>query len=342
MSRLVPHLIAAVALTATATASAQPAGNDADPALPAPATTSEEGSAAATDGEGSPAAEPAAAAETPEAAAPTEPKKAVAAEPQPKPRPRKKPPAPRGEPVYEPPPPGATAQPMVYEPPPPPVPDHLAPKTAFWLGGRIGWFVPFGNLWANCTLRDSYGQCVTARGVPYSDYASSGPVFEVDVGVRLGRRYNLLLLWERAQLGGGKSNPEALPSTPPSDTASSSADSDYYALGFRFSSDPDDLGFLTEFALGYRRARIQWDDGTELQLTNAPFEFRLGLGADIRLSSLFSLSPLATIGFGGFGDAEWVYPDNSTENARAGNDLSDTHGWFTLQLGGHFDLGGSG
>jgi hypothetical protein len=341
MSRLAPYLIVAAALAATATAGAQPADDAAEPEPSAPSTPPEKSSPAATTDEGSADSEPAAPAESPEVVAPREPKKTAAPEPPPKAHTRRNRPAPRGQPVYEPPPPGAYVHPVVYEPPPPPPPAHVAPKTAFWLGGRIGWFVPFGNLWANCTLRDAYG-CIAARGVPFSDYASSGPMFEVDVGVRLGRRYNLLLLWERAELGEGKNNPEALPSTPPEETRASGADSDYYALGFRFSSDPDEVGFLTEFALGYRRARVQWDDGTELQLTDAPFEFRLGLGADIRFSSLFALSPLVTVGFGGFGEAEWVYPDGSSENARTGDDLSDTHGWFTLQVGGHFDLAGSG
>ena len=203
---------------------------------------------------------------------------------------------------------------------------------------RLGWFLPFGSLWAQCTAFDMYGRCL-ADSVPVSDYASSGGLFELDIGARLGRRYNLFLFWEHAELGGGSDQPQATPSDNPDVGASSGADSDYYALALRFSSNPDQVGFLTEFALGYRRMRVEWDDGTELQLTDAPFEFRLGLGADIRLSSAFSLSPLFTIGFGVFGEGEFVYPDDSSETAIRSSDVGDAHGWLTLQLGAHFDLG---
>ena len=95
----------------------------------------------------------------------------------------------------------------------------------------------------------------------------------------------------------------------------------------------------TEFALGYRRMRIEWDDGTELQLTDAPFEFRLGLGADIRINPAFSLSPLFTIGFGAFGEGEFVYPHDPDERAIGSEDAGDAHAWLTLHLGAHFDLG---
>jgi hypothetical protein len=54
---------------------------------------------------------------------------------------------------------------------------------------------------------------------------------------------------------------------------------------------------------------------------------------------LVSLSPLATVGVGRFGKAQWV------DSQVAGVDALDTfdafsHGWFTLQLGAHFDLAG--
>ena len=96
---------------------------------------------------------------------------------------------------------------------------------------------------------------------------------------------------------------------------------------------------MTELALGYRRLRVHWNDGTELQLTDAPFEFRLGMGADIRINPYFSLTPLATIGFGSFGTAEWVREDGASEDATDRGDMGDAHGWFTIQIGGHIDLG---
>jgi hypothetical protein len=237
--------------------------------------------------------------------------------------------------VYEPPPPGYGYGPaMVYEPPPPPEPRHVAPKYSLWLGGRLGWFVPFGNAWGVCTGIDAFGDCVTADAVSWGDYASSGPLFELDAGARLGRNYNVFLLWEHAQLGTGDAD---LAST------QDSAETDYYAIGLRVSSDPDELGLLTELTLGYRRFRAVFEDGSELQLTDAPLEIRIGLGADIRLSRLVSLTPLATVGFGSFGEVEAVGPAGSTAELALDPDpdIRATHGWFTLQLGGHFDLLGS-
>jgi hypothetical protein len=270
--------------------------------------------------------------EPPAESAPADPAPAVA----PRPAPAAKRPA--GPSIYEPPVPGAPV-PVVYEPPPPPRPKHVAPKTALWAGVRLGWFVPFGSAWARCTYVSSTGNCVVAESVPWSDYASSGPLFELDLGARLGRNYNLFILWEHAGLGGGADDPSLLPTPAPSPAASTSASTDYYALGLRFSSDPDHTGFLTEFALGWRRFDAKWEDGTELRLTDAPWEFRLGLGADIRLGKSLSIEPLATLGFGVFGSAEWQLADGTHVDALQGLDQPDAHSWVTLQIGGHFDLG---
>jgi hypothetical protein len=233
-----------------------------------------------------------------------------------------------GPQVYEPPPPGFGP---VHEPPPPPVPRHIAPKTAFWLGARLGWFVPFGNVFAQGTPAGEY---IVLDGVPWSDYASSGPMFEIDVGMRLARSYNLFALWERAQLGSG----DALNDV---SGGQSGGDTDFFAVGLRASSDPDHVGFVTELALGYRRARATWEDGTELQFTGGVLEGRIGLGADIRLSPVVTLSPLLTLGVGSFGDVEWQAPNGYKTDAFGPDDQADGHAWFTLTMGGHFDLAGS-
>ena len=227
---------------------------------------------------------------------------------------------------YEPPPPGY-GYPEVWEPPPPPKPHHRAPKTALWLGPRVGWFVPFGSLWAKSDNVGNYSE------VRWSDYASSGPMFELDAGMRFSRYYNVFFAWERALLGAGSAEAGLR-------GGQKAGDSDYYAIGLRFSSDPDRVGFLTEVNIGYRRFRAAWADGTELQLTEAPLEFRIGIGADIRVSSAFSLSPMITLGAGAFGKAEWVAPNGTRTDAQGVNDQGAGHGWLTLQLGAHFDLFG--
>jgi hypothetical protein len=156
-------------------------------------------------------------------------------------------------------------------------------------------------------------------------------MFEVDAGLRFSRHYNVFAAWERAQLSSGDDD----------DTrygGQSGGDTDFWGVGIRASSDADKLGFVTEVMLGYRRARATWEDGTELQMTDAPFEARLGLGADIRLSPLFSLSPMLTVGVGSFGEIKLVDKDGNTSKVTTPLDEYDGHGWLTLQIGGHFDL----
>lgn len=243
------------------------------------------------------------------------------ADSKPPPRPA---PAPR---TYEPPPPGA-APILVYEPPPPPKPRHRSPQTAFWVGARLGWFVPFGNLWF-----DGYAispDLRALRGRSFQDYASSGPLFEVDVGARLGRRYNLFALWERASLGPGDLDDSSFGGQDRGTT-------DLYGIGVRFSSDPDRVGFLAEIVIGYRRFVAHWSDGTELEVTDGLFDARIGLGADIRISPSFSLSPLLTLGSGVFQEATFNGPDGS-QDARSPLDENAQYGTFTIGLGGHFDI----
>jgi hypothetical protein len=160
-------------------------------------------------------------------------------------------------------------------------------------------------------------------------------MFELDAGARLSRNYTVFALWERAELGAGKGDPDSALAG-----KASHGDTDFWGVGIRATSDPDHVGFVTELAIGYRRARSKWDDGTELQLTDAPFEARLGLGADIRLNPYVTLSPMFTLGVGSFGKVESV--SNQTVTDQTGSlDQADGHAWATLNFGGYFDLLGS-
>src|SRR6478752_3418010 len=217
-----------------------------------------------------------------------------------------------------------------FEPPPPPNVRHVAPLGSLWLGARVGWFVPFGNAWARARpISNSSNAGYVVEGVPWRDYASSGPVLELNAGLRVARAYTLFALWERAQLRSG---------TDTSDGKPDGAESDYWAVGIRASSNPDRLAFLTEVAVGYRRARSFYENGVEVQFTDAPFEARLGLGAELRLSRLTSLSSLITVGVGGFGTIERVAPNGNAVPKTQAADQGDGHGWITLTIGGHFDL----
>ncbi len=219
---------------------------------------------------------------------------------------------------------------MVWEPPPPPRIHHRAPRSSVWLGARVGWFSPFGGIYVQNSAADGY---LLQETVPMRDYLSGGPLLEADVGVRVARYYTVFVLWERAQLGAGRGDAGRLGSHGTFD----GGDSDYWGLGLRASTNPDRVGFVTELTLGYRRARAKFGDGTTLELTDGILDARVGFGADVRLSRSFTLSPMLTFGAGLFGDVELVGRDGRAVDLLRGNDL-DGHGWFTLHMGGHFEL----
>ena len=232
--------------------------------------------------------------------------------------------------VFEPPPPpGAVSS---FEPPPPPETRHKAPNNSLWLGARVGWLFPIGNLWAVAEpVATSGGTGYRLRGVPWRDYASSGPMFELNAGMRLSRAYTVFALWERAQLGSGNANGGV-------DGEQDGAETDFWALGLRASSNADRLGFLTEVAVGYRRARTFFKNDVQYQFTDAPFEARLGLGGEWRFSPLSTMSALLSVGVGGFGSVERVGSNGNALPLTRNIDEGDGHAWFTATIGGHFDL----
>lgn len=232
-----------------------------------------------------------------------------------------------GQLVYEPPPPPL----LVGEPPPPPEPRHVAPRTALWASVRLGWFFPFASAYAT-GVKDPVANVVYLTPVPWTQYVHSGPAFELDAGVRLARNYNIFALWQRAQFRAGSTNLYG---------GQSGGDSDYFAGGLRASSDADGLGVITELALGYRQARARSDDGSELQMTGGAFEGRIGVGIDWRINELFSVQPMVEAGAGSFSRIKRVLPGGGSYDLIGPYDLTATHGWFALSIGGSVDLFGA-
>ncbi len=173
----------------------------------------------------------------------------------------------------------------------------------------------------------------------WDDFASSGPMLELDVGARLGHSYNVFGIWEYAYLGDGDELGDEF-------GGQTSATSNFLGVGLRFSTNPDDLGIVVEMALGWRRFRATWDNGTEFSATDDLFNTRIAFGADIRLSETLSLSPMLSLGGGVFGEAEWKLSDGSREGAFSsfGDFLVDEpaqHVPVILQVGLHYDAFGS-
>ena len=208
------------------------------------------------------------------------------------------------------------------------------PNYSLWLGPGLGWSMPFGDLWGTCKSFDGYGNCTDISNVPSRRFFGSGLGIELDAGMRLARNYNLYGLWERTWFGAGHVANGSM-------GHQNQGESDFIALGLRVSTEPDKLGFALDIAVGTRRMRARWQDGTQLQLTQAPFETRIGIGADIRLDDNWSFAPLLSLGLGSFGKAEWVHPDGTIESASQPSSVALTHGWVGIQLAAHADVFGT-
>jgi hypothetical protein len=221
--------------------------------------------------------------------------------------------------VYEPPTPA-----YVYEPLPPPRPPQTAPpRTALWLGVRAGVMIPFGSLWT-----DGFNGFYRQR--TFHDYASTGPMFQIDVGARLARHYNVFAMWEHGALGSGDLDDKSFGGQEWGAT-------NMYGVGVRFSTDPNGIGFLMEIGLGYRQFTAYWNDGTRLSLSDGWLDAHIGLGADIRVSRWLSLSPMIVLGGGSFDTARWSGPHGSSD-ALGPLDEGGEYGVLSFQLGAHADI----
>jgi hypothetical protein len=239
----------------------------------------------------------------------------------------------QGQPYYQ--------QPY-YAPAPPPVmyierpaePAVHAPRYSLWVGGRLG-YMGFGG--------GFYG-AYDASGNEYTETTGNlvtpGPSIQLDVGVRLGRRYVPFVFYERDFLRPGRRF----------DGDSATAYSEFYGIGFRYTAgDVNTAGFLSELSIGYRNVAITDNSQT---YTMTAFElFRLGLGAEIRLSTLFVLSPLISISTGYMSDTQGsvhfsgkgAAMDGVTGPAFVnGASITDQRGYVTLGIGcgAHFDVFG--
>ena len=205
---------------------------------------------------------------------------------------------------------------------------HRAPWASLFVGARAGVLFPFGYAYA--TGRDYYYE----YGEEWAGLATGGPLVEGDLGVRFARAFVLYGFWEHAWMGKG-SDPSWRAPSGSNFGDQTSATTDYTGLGFRWSSRPNNVGFLVDVGLGYRWFRERWASGAKFDLSGFG-EFRVGLGADIRITRLFSLTPLVTLSGGSFSDREVTLPGERRKDIA--NTYSGSHSTLTLSVGGNFDL----
>jgi hypothetical protein len=217
----------------------------------------------------------------------------------------------------------------VYEPPPPAPPPHRSPYNALWVGARVGALFPFGNAYDT----DPYYN----TGEEWDWLATGGPVIEGDVGMRFARNFIVYGFLEHAFMGQG-SDPSWRAASGSNFGDQQSATTDYTGLGFRWSSRPSSVGFVLDAGLGYRWFRERWSSGAKMDLAGFG-EFRFGLGADVRVTHLFSLTPLLSISSGSFSERTVTLPGQGKGDIA--NTFSGSHGTLTLSVGGNFDLFGA-
>ncbi len=246
--------------------------------------------------------------------------------------------APPPSPPPPPPAPPSGDESLSLPPPARPPPSELrgkhAPRLSLWTGARLG-FLGFGG--------GFYG--VTAGNPPVSttewttQIVKPGATLEADVGVRLARRFIPYVFYERAVLGVGARF---------AGDSGTSAYSELYGAGIRFTAgDVDTAGFLTEISIGQRTVGVNVN-GQSYRMSGFEY-FKLGLGAEIRLSSRLVLSPLASLSTGTLTGTSGAVSFSSAGSAsdgvthppyENGASIQDQRGYVMLSLtcGAHFDL----
>lgn len=233
-------------------------------------------------------------------------------------------PPPQQQPYYYP------QQPPPPRPPPPPVdyvepevPTH-APKFSLWVGPRLS-YMGFGFNW----YRRADGTSETTGSL-----VGNGMAPELDLGARLSHRYMPYVFFEHGFLLAGHEF---------DGQDNASASTDFYGIGFRFiSGDVDSVAFLSDIAVGKRVITVK-NNGETYSMSGLEI-FRLGLGAEIRVATLFTIEPVLNISGGSLNDTEGTihFADGSQPPYKNGQTIDQTRPYVMLALGVgvHFDVFG--
>ncbi len=227
---------------------------------------------------------------------------------------------------YVPPPPG----PAMYEAEP-----VRAPRYSLWLGGRLGLLLYGGGVYFNPN---------TGNDEQTSAFVTNGLALEADVGARISKRYIPYLALELGLVGPG--------SRFQGSGTSASAGTSFLGLGFRFlAGNVNYVSFASDLSFGFRKFQVTNGGST---WTASAFEFlRLGLGADIRFTDYFTISPMVTLSGGTLtstsggvsfaqnqADAQMGTP-SQVSNGQIPSNWQTNYYAIVLGCGAHFDLLGA-
>lgn len=212
----------------------------------------------------------------------------------------------------------------------PPEPETHAPKYSLWTGTRLS-YMGFGF---------SFYENDRNRPETTGNFAGNGIAPQLDIGARISYRYIPYLFWEHGFLGQGHRF----------EGSQARSSSDFFGVGFRYvSGDVDSISFLTDLSIGKRVVTVS--NGAQSYSMSGIEFFRLGFGAEIRIATLFALTPLASISSGALndsdGDIAFACSPNCADGVQGpryknGSVIDDSRAYVVLSLGLgiHFDLFG--
>ena len=217
--------------------------------------------------------------------------------------------------------------PAPYEPQEVEVPTH-APKFSLWVGPRVSYLGFGGSFFVN----------ELGRRETTGNFSGNGVGFQLDVGARISKRYIPYVFIEHSFMGQG----HRFEGTDAKTTTT------FYGLGFRYvAGDVDSVGFLTDLSIGLRNINVT--NGSESYTMSALEIFKLGLGAEIRVATLFSITPLASLSGGVMSDTKGTinympgHGDGLTRPTYHNGETIDNQAPYvvlSLGVGGHFDVFG--
>jgi hypothetical protein len=172
------------------------------------------------------------------------------------------------------------------------------------------------------------------------NFVSPGLAVELNVGARIEHRYIPYLVGELGLVGAGHRF----------EGTSTTASTSFAGIGFRFlAGDVNGISLISDLSFGIRKFQVSRNNQTwsamGLEL------FRVGVGADVRLSNLFTLSPLLTLSGGTLSNTSGyvAYAPNQGDGVTGtpsfqggsipGNDQA-TYYAVALGCAAHFDLFG--
>ena len=180
-----------------------------------------------------------------------------------------------------------------------------------------------------------YTNATTGTEERVSSFVTNGLAPEVDLGARISRRYIPYLALELGFVGPG-SRFQGTQAT---------AGTSFVGVGFRFlMGDTSSVSFASDLSLGFRKFQVTNAGST---WTASAFEFlRLGLGADIRFTDYFTISPMITLSGGTVADTSGsvAFAPNQSDGA-VGTPPGQIPNWaqtsyvsIVIGCGAHFDL----